>query len=133
MAKNNKSSMEERVECSRLLDLYGGLLSERQKTFLYLHCNEDLSLAEIAEANNVSRQAVHDAVTKGKRALRKYENHLGMLSSLKGSQGNGAEEIQEMVDEIREDISETPLYDNSRALANLSRISEILKQLQGSQ
>jgi len=71
--------MEKRIETGWLLDFYGPLLAGRQREFLHLYCEEDLSLAEIAGQVGVSRQAVHDAVRRGDAQLRAYEDQLGLL------------------------------------------------------
>jgi len=71
--------MVKRVETGWLLDFYGPLLTGRQQETLRLYCEEDLSLAEIAEQEGVSRQAVHDAVRRGGARLRMYEDQLGLL------------------------------------------------------
>jgi len=62
-----------------LLDFYGQLLTDRMRSILELHFAEDMSLAEIAEQENISRQAVHDAITRGRRALEEYEAKLGLI------------------------------------------------------
>ena len=71
--------MEKRIETGWLLDFYGPLLTGRQRELLRLYCEEDLSLAEIAGQEGVSRQAVHDAVRRGDARLRAYEDQLGLL------------------------------------------------------
>jgi predicted DNA-binding protein YlxM (UPF0122 family) len=55
------------------------LLTARQAEILGSHYNEDYSLAEIAEGLNISRQAAHDALRAGSRALMEYESKLGLV------------------------------------------------------
>jgi predicted DNA-binding protein YlxM (UPF0122 family) len=62
-----------------LLDFYGQLLTENQYTCLDLHCNQDLSMGEIAQELNISRQGVYDFIKKGRERLLEYEERLGLL------------------------------------------------------
>lgn len=62
-----------------LYDYYGNLLPERQKQAVELYYEENLSLAEIAEEFDISRQGVHDALKKAERALEEYEEKLGLI------------------------------------------------------
>ena len=48
--------MEKLAEVAILLDIYGELLTSRQRDVLDLYYNHDLSLAEIAETHNISRR-----------------------------------------------------------------------------
>ena len=63
-----------------LLDFYGELLTPRQREVLALHCNDDLSLAEIAQELGISRQAAHDAIATGKALLLRYEEKLCLVA-----------------------------------------------------
>lgn len=63
-----------------LLDLYGQLLPERAREVLGNYYNDDLSLAEIAESCEISRQAVHDRLHQGLNSLEHYEEKLGLLA-----------------------------------------------------
>src|SRR5690606_7734233 len=67
------------VRIGLLIDLYGGLLTDRQRTFIQAHYEEDLSFGEIARTHGVSRQAVHDAVKHAEAALDEYESKLRLL------------------------------------------------------
>jgi predicted DNA-binding protein YlxM (UPF0122 family) len=69
-------AVDRAVRIVRLLDLYGPLLTERQREFVQLHYEEDLSFGEIAREHGISRQAVHDAVKHGELALEEYETKL---------------------------------------------------------
>ena len=68
--------MEKNVEISILCQLYGKLLSEKQLEFIDDYYNNDLSLSEIAENENITRQAVRDIIKKGEKKLFEYEEKL---------------------------------------------------------
>ena len=69
--------LEKSVEIGILCAFYGGLLTQRQQEMLYLYYEEDLSLGEIAEQFGVSRQNVHELITRSVDKLRRYEAALG--------------------------------------------------------
>lgn len=86
--------LAERMRYARLFDLYGTLLTEKQRKAFELHDMEDLSLSEIAELLGVSRQGAHDLLQRGRERLVSAEESLriearerlwnGELHSLKG-------------------------------------------------
>ena len=67
------------VEMLLLFDYYGDMLTERQRMCLDLRYNQDLSLAEIAEELGVSRQGVHDNITRAEAHLEKMEERTGCV------------------------------------------------------
>ena len=79
METNSLSAMEKKVELSWLLAFYGEMLTENQREMARLHWEEDLSLAEIAGQFAVSRQSVHDTVSRTEKQLEAWEEKLGML------------------------------------------------------
>ncbi len=71
--------MEDRIMQSMLLDFYGELLTERQRSCYELHVNEDLSLSEIAEQCGISRQGVWDNIRRAEQTLREIEEKTGLV------------------------------------------------------
>ena len=50
--------MDEAYFRTMLFDFYGELLTDKQREYFDLHYNADLSLAEIAQSEGISRQGV---------------------------------------------------------------------------
>ena len=71
--------MEKNVKISMLCQLYGKLLTKKQYAFLDDYYNNDLSLAEIAENYEITRQAVRDNIKKGESKLFDYEEKLKLM------------------------------------------------------
>ena len=69
------------VRYNSLLHIYGNLLSKTQYAFADAYFSYDLSLSEIAEAHNVSRSAVEDAIKKALKKLDEYEKSLNVLKN----------------------------------------------------
>lgn len=68
--------MEEKVKISMLCEFYGKLLTEKQYELINDYYNNDLSLSEIAENNDITRQAVRDIIKKGEKKLFEYEEKI---------------------------------------------------------
>jgi len=68
--------MEEFVYYNSLFDIYGCLLTEKERVTFKDYYQEDLSLAEIAIENKVSRTAVYKTVKTVIDKLNKYEENL---------------------------------------------------------
>ena len=62
-----------------LFDFYGDLLTDRQKEFYDLYYNDDLSLAEIAENYDITRQGVRDIIVRAERTLEEVEEKTGLI------------------------------------------------------
>mgnify|MGYP000326123345 FL=1 len=68
--------MEEKVILSMLIQTYGKHLTEKQYQIMDDYYNNDLSLSEIAQNHNITRQAVRDIIKKGEKKLFEYEEKL---------------------------------------------------------
>ena len=100
-------SVEETIKLSELLDLYGELLSKKQKEMLNSYVNNDMSLAEIAENENVSRVAVLDAIKKAKQKLFDYESKLKLYkikTKLKNLLNSNSIDFKSEITKILEDL-----------------------------
>ena len=64
-----------------LFDLYGELLTQRQRDVYDFYYQEDLSLGEIAELWQVSRASVHDLLRRTEKGLERYEEALSLLDA----------------------------------------------------
>ncbi len=72
--------MEKIVEQGLLYDFYGELLTKRQREIYEGVVYENLSLGEIAEQLDISRQGVHDTVKRCDKLLADYEEKLGLVA-----------------------------------------------------
>ena len=75
-----KEELRKKVDLAFLSAFYGGLLTEKQRQVLSLHCEEDLSLGEIAEEVGISRQAVHETMSRAAARLNEMEASLGVAA-----------------------------------------------------
>ena len=94
------ADVETRVELTCLLDFYGPLLTEHRREVMRLYCEEDLSLAEIAEQLSITRQGVSDALQKGRRQLMDYEEKLGLAQRYR-ELGEQAQRCLEALDRVQ--------------------------------
>ena len=65
------------IEIILLYDYYGDLLTERQKECFEMRYYQDLSLGEIGEELGISRQGVHDNLSRAEALLREMEAKTG--------------------------------------------------------
>lgn len=70
----------ETVELVLLYDYYGGLLTKRQQECFEMRYDQDLSLGEIGEELGISRQGVHDNLSRTEALLRNMEAKTGCVS-----------------------------------------------------
>ena len=67
------------LEMALLFDTYGGMLTDKQRECFDMRYNQDLSLGEIADMMEVSRQAVNDNLKKTEALLRRMEENIGSV------------------------------------------------------
>lgn len=117
------AGMEERVELSFLLDFYGPLLTEHRRELMSLYCDEDLSLAEIADQMEITRQGVSDAVNKARRQLNDYETKLGLVARYRA--------LSEQATKCLQALNEIPINaENQSALTRARQALENIIQIE---
>lgn len=93
--------MAKNLEVSALLDYYGMLLTDKQREAVEFYYNDDLSLGEIAENQNISRQGVRDSIKRAEVVLFEAEEKLGLLKKSNALEEH-LKEIKRNVDVIDE-------------------------------
>ena len=97
--------MDKKVEISMLCQIYGKMLTEKQYEVINDYYNNDLSLSEIAENNNITRQAVRDIIKKGENNLFELEEKLAFMKRTM-KQEKKLQEILEELSKIEDTSSE---------------------------
>ena len=97
--------MEEKVKISMLCQLYGKLLTKKQFEFIDDYYNNDLSLSEIAENHNITRQAVRDIIKKGEKKLFEYEEKLMFMKRMLNQEKRIEKALSELT-KIQKDSSD---------------------------
>lgn len=85
-----------------LMDIYGGMLTEKQALALDYYYNSDYSLAEIAELMDITRQGARDFIKRGEMILAEADKRLGLYDRFRR-----LDEIRRCATEILEDINST--------------------------
>ena len=93
--------MAKNLEVTVLLDFYGEMLTEKQRSFLEYYYDDDLSLSEIAENEGITRQGVRDAIKRAEAQLFHMEEKLGLAARF-GDSRRALEEIIRCSDDIFE-------------------------------
>ena len=113
--------MEKIVEQGILYDFYGELLTEHQRSIYEDAVYHDLSLSEIAEANGISRQGVHDLIKRCDKILLGYEEKLHLVETFM--------KIKEKVSKIQS-LSTQLEEEYNPEMRQISRLAqEILEEL----
>ncbi len=75
--------LEKNIYLADLYDIYQNLLTEKQKKYFYDYYFLDLSLAEIAETYNLSRNAIFDQIKHTENKLIEFEESLALYAKIK--------------------------------------------------
>jgi len=120
MGLDGPEKLDKSVEIGTLCAFYGGLLTQKQQDALRLYYEEDLSLGEIAEELEVSRQNVHELITRSAQKLRKYEAALGSMKRAEES----ARQLKHALS-----LMESIRTANENDLSRLEEAGEIIRRI----
>lgn len=132
---NGNWNIEDITKQSLLYDYYGQLLTKRQQQVYELYHGENLSLAEIAEELEISRQGVHDALKSAGRSLDGYEEKLGLVQRFLRTDAAIEQidrEILEILDTITQmrDAEARPESDTEDLIRRLKKVKSIIDRLE---
>ena len=116
------AKLDELVNLSMLYDFYGDLFSEHKKRVFEDYVLNDLSLSEIADELNISRQGVHDIVKRCTQDLKDYEDRLSLVKKF-----SSIKHKLTIMKELCIDIEETRNVDKILDIVTLA--DDILKEL----
>lgn len=91
--------MSKNLDITLLLDFYGDMLTDKQRSFISYYYNDDLSLSEIAADEGITRQGVRDAIKRAENQLVAMEERLGLVARFENMK-IGLSEIIEYAEEI---------------------------------
>ena len=106
--------LEKTMRLNYLFDFYQSLLTPKQQEYMSMYYLEDLSLVEISELANVSRQAIYDNIKRTETILESYEEKLllyekfekrtVLLKKLKliVNEQNNSDEIRQLIHQLTE-------------------------------
>lgn len=120
--------MAKELDIIMLFDIYGEMLTQKQQDFINYYYNDDLSLAEIAKNEGITRQGVRDAIKRAEAQLYDFESHLGLHERFKAIK-SGLEEINELTSLIDEVNKRTLLSrEINGAVARISALTQMLSE-----
>ena len=120
--------MSKNLEMSYLLDFYGEVLTEKQRDMMQQYFNMDLSLSEIADNFNITRQGVRDAIKRAEAQLFAFEEHIGLCERLEKMR-KGLSEISELTSVINEVNRRTILSrEINDATARISVLTQMISE-----
>ncbi|WP_026660440.1 YlxM family DNA-binding protein [Butyrivibrio sp. AC2005] len=113
--------MEKIVEQGLLYDFYGELLTDHQKKVYEDAVYNDLSLVEIAEEYDISKQGVHDLLKRCTNSLEGYEKRLHMIER--------TDRIRRQLNKLRDAASDKDIKVDELKARILETIDSITEEL----
>ena len=97
--------MAKDLENTILFDVYGSLLTEKQRETLEYYYNDDLSLGEISEETGITRQGVMNCIKTSEARLTELEEQMGLVGKFRALKAS-VERLERAVSEEKADTPE---------------------------
>lgn len=120
--------MDKIYEQTMLFDFYGELLTEHQRSIYEDAVYHDLSLSEIAQAQGISRQGVHDLIKRCDKILQDYESKLHLVERFAKAKKT-VEEIRRLTFPAEEKADDSAEIDAEAMQERLRAIRELSHEL----
>ncbi len=117
--------VEKLVEIGTLFDFYGKLLSEKQYLVVELYYIHDLTLGEIGDELNVTRQGVFDLLKRAEQKLYQHEENLGLVRKFYSSHDH----IRRIIDISEEIVGIAKIKGNVEIQEKAMTINEIGRKI----
>ena len=109
---------EKNMRIAYLLDFYEDLLDPHIRSVIRAYYDDDLSLAEIAEGEGISRQGVRHLIKKGEESLEFFESNLALAKR--------HEELQEAAESLNKLSDSLKSHGLDDEAAEMRRIIEVI-------
>lgn len=109
--------METRFKTAYLFDIYAPLLTDKQRLVMELYINEDLTMSEIAEQLQFTRQASFDLIRRTENILNDYDAKLMLFEKYMRN--------KELLERIRTRLSDGK-YDDALVESLIDELSDSL-------
>ncbi len=123
MADKCEDFLKSRIEMSLLYDIYGGLLTDKQRKAFELHEMSDWSLSEVADAIEVSRQGVFELLQRARKRLVEIEEVVGFKRTLVALE-EYKKNLEKLLDQHEKELSEEFKSKMSKLLSELRKIGD---------
>lgn len=116
--------VEKLVEIGMFFDFYGKLLTKKQYLVIKLYYLEDLSLGEIGDEIDVTRQGIFDLLKRAEQNLYKYEENLGLVKKFNANRNNieNIMKISKEIDEISEKKQNNKISEKAMEINKICRL-----------
>ena len=121
-------ALAQRMRVICLFDAYGRLLTTRQQRLLRFYYLDDLSLGEIAQRLEITRQAVFDSLRRSVGELQRLENSLRVVNSRHQAARHQLqvterlEALEQALDRLQGQVEQKTLHLITDELAALRRV-----------